>query len=74
MPAIHSVTVKRNVQRAPTSCFAEQASGASPEAVHHEGALTRKHEWETQDRKCTNRYSSFLAATSDELFHGFCVS
>ncbi|XP_067680907.1 spectrin beta chain-like isoform X4 [Haliotis asinina] len=44
---------KKDEDAGPT--FEEQAAGASPEAVHHEGPLTRKHEWETQDRKCTNR-------------------
>ncbi|KAJ8308165.1 hypothetical protein KUTeg_013039 [Tegillarca granosa] len=33
----------------------EPAAARADEAVHHEGTLTRKHEWETEEKKAGNR-------------------
>lgn len=37
----------------------EPAAARADEAVHHEGMLTRKHEWETEEKKANNRYSKY---------------
>ena len=38
----------------------------SAESIHHEGTLTRKHDWEHENKKASNRYNAADTARTSE--------